>query len=241
MLLKTRGIVLHRLRYSESSLIVKVYTEALGLRSYMLKGILGKTRGKSAGLYSGLSLLELVVYEQKRAGLQRIREARLAHHPQFIPFDPARQAIQLFLNEILLKCLREEAANPSLFTFLWDQLLCLDTESNPGASFHLYFLLLLSRHLGFGPDSRHQEGLVFSLKEGGFRPSDSQDDSLLNPQLSEALYQLMSRGASCPMGQQTRRQLLQALLDYYRHHQEGLGEFQSNAVLAALFQPTEKP
>lgn len=237
MLIKTRGIVLHRLRYSESSLIIKVFTEELGLRSYILKGVLGKTRAKTAGLYAGLSLLDLVVYENSRGGLLRIREAHLAHHTKNIPFDPVRQSIQIFLNEVLYKCIREEAANPTLFTFLWDSLLELDADTSPGASFHLDFLLHLSRHLGFGPDSDYQNGQAFSLKEGSFRDAKSRDDSLLDPQLSKALHQLMERGPHSPMTQDSRRLILQALLDYYRHHLEGLGEFQSNAILGSLFPP----
>jgi DNA repair protein RecO (recombination protein O) len=197
--------------------------------------VLGKTRAKTAGLYAGLSLLDLVVYENSRGSLLRIKEAHLAHHTRNIPYDPIRQSIQIFLNEVLYKCIREEAANPSLFAFLWERLQDLDADASPGASFHLDFLLHLSRHLGFGPDSHYKDGQAFSLKEGGFRDAKTQDDSLLDPHLSKALHQLMEKGAPVPMSQDTRRALLQALLDYYQHHLEGLGEFQSNAILGSLF------
>ena len=36
---KTKGIVLHTIKYSETSVIAKIYTEKLGLVSYMIKGV----------------------------------------------------------------------------------------------------------------------------------------------------------------------------------------------------------
>ena len=39
MLVTTKGIVLHSLKYSETSIIVRIYTEARGLQSYLFKGI----------------------------------------------------------------------------------------------------------------------------------------------------------------------------------------------------------
>ena len=37
MIHKTRGIVLHSVKYGETSLIAHVYTEAFGSQSYLLK------------------------------------------------------------------------------------------------------------------------------------------------------------------------------------------------------------
>jgi DNA repair protein RecO (recombination protein O) len=37
--IKTKGIVLHTVKYSETSVIVKIYTEKLGLVSYIVNGV----------------------------------------------------------------------------------------------------------------------------------------------------------------------------------------------------------
>ena len=39
MLTKTRGIVLVFIRYKESSIIARIYTKDLGLRSYIVNGV----------------------------------------------------------------------------------------------------------------------------------------------------------------------------------------------------------
>ena len=38
----TNGICLHHYKYSESSVIVKIFTEKFGLKSYIIKGVRSK-------------------------------------------------------------------------------------------------------------------------------------------------------------------------------------------------------
>ena len=46
MIISTKAIVLRKIKYSESSLIVDTFTEFEGRKSFFIKGILGKTKGK---------------------------------------------------------------------------------------------------------------------------------------------------------------------------------------------------
>ena len=39
---KTKAIVLQSIKYGDSSLVVKMLTEELGIQSYMVKGVFGK-------------------------------------------------------------------------------------------------------------------------------------------------------------------------------------------------------
>ena len=39
MLEKTRGIVMHTTDYSESSVVVKIFTEAFGMQSYLVNSV----------------------------------------------------------------------------------------------------------------------------------------------------------------------------------------------------------
>ena len=43
--LTTKAIVLSALKYSESSLIVKCYTEKLGIKTYLIRGVLKNKKG----------------------------------------------------------------------------------------------------------------------------------------------------------------------------------------------------
>ena len=62
MLHKTRGIVLHSVKYSETSLIVKTYTEAFGIQSYMVKGVRSHRSKMRPILFQPLTLLDMVVW-----------------------------------------------------------------------------------------------------------------------------------------------------------------------------------
>lgn len=235
-LIHTRGIVFHKLKFSDTSLIVKIYTEDLGLRSYLLKGIRAKLKGKQVAFYSAMSLLDLVVYERGSKDLQHLKEVRSGHLYHRIPFNEARHAILLFINEVLYRAIREEESNPPLFSFIWDQMVLLDelTEVNP--NFHLLFLLELSKHLGFSPDANYQPGTnSFSIREGSFCSSTASDESLLNPELSRCLFQLMQNGDAATFNNDTRRALLNALLDFFHYHLEGMSELKSQRVFEQVF------
>jgi len=230
-------MVFHRLNYSDTSVILKVYTEKLGLRSYLLRGARSGKGGRKVALFSPLAMLEMVVYERASRELQHLREVKLERPYQHIPFEESRHALLLFLNEVLYRSIREEEPNPLLFSYIHEQLLRLDDPEVGLGSFHLVFLLDLSRYLGFGPDAGHDEAHpCFSLQEGRFRAYGIADDSLLEPLPSAWLARIMQEGERfhCP-DPGMRRLLLDKLLQYYRIHLEGMGEIRSHLVLEQVF------
>ena len=74
MLHNTRGIVLNTIPYSDTSLIVKIYTEQFGLQSYIVSGARSKKGQRKANLLQPLSQLDLVVQHREKNTLQRIVE-----------------------------------------------------------------------------------------------------------------------------------------------------------------------
>ncbi len=79
MLIKTRGIVLSYLKYRETSIIARIYTERLGVQSYVVNGVRkAKPPGRIA-LFQPFTLLELVAYVARGSGgLTRLSEFRCA-------------------------------------------------------------------------------------------------------------------------------------------------------------------
>ena len=51
MIISTKAIVLRKINYSDSSLIVDVFTELEGRKSFFIKGILGKKKTKLKNSY----------------------------------------------------------------------------------------------------------------------------------------------------------------------------------------------
>ena len=73
MINKTRGIVLNYIKYGDTSIICKIYTEQFGLQSYIINGI-RNSKSKNIGLFQPLNILDLVVYHKKTSVLALVGE-----------------------------------------------------------------------------------------------------------------------------------------------------------------------
>ena len=63
----TQGIVLDSLAYSEHAIIVRIYTLAYGMHSYLVRGV-RKPHSRTAALYQPLVALDMVVSHRSQAG-----------------------------------------------------------------------------------------------------------------------------------------------------------------------------
>ena len=235
MLYKTRGIVLKATNYSESSVVVQVFTEKFGLQSYIVNGARKPKAKIGMTILQPLHLLDMVVYHRGNTSLQRISEARQRPPFQTIPYDIAKSAVVLFLNEILYKCLRQQSADEPLFDYVFNAVSWLDTLEKMPPNFHLLFLLKLSRYLGFLPVLPKNGQPFFDLKDGVFcRNLPPHSLVLQHPhtgQLADLLACSFDRLDSLTISLADRRFLLTKLIDFYRLHVDNMGEIKSHGVL----------
>ena len=167
MQVKTRGIVLHSIKFSETSVIIKIYTEKLGLVSYMVKGVRSSKSKIKATLLQPLALLDMVVTHHENKQLQYIREFSRAYTYQTIPFDTLKSAVALFLLEVITKSVREHEQNEEMFGFIYDAFQILDESEKLDPHFHLIFLVRFSGFIGFMPQGNFsEENNYFNLTEG---------------------------------------------------------------------------
>jgi len=236
MLQKTRGILLHTTNYTDSSIIVRAYTRDFGLQSYLINGVRGKKTKNKASLFQPLTIAEFVATVTDKGRLGRLSEFSIVHPYASVPFDIVKSSIALFLNEILYKALREDHSDPDLFDFLQNALMILDLRTESCSNYHLFFLLQLSRFLGFQPSgNRDEQQAVFDLKEGEFVRQIPSHGYFLPAADSRILGLLMSSDFEhfngVEMDRATRKRLLQGLISYYQLHLPGFGEIRSLAVL----------
>src|SRR6188508_830269 len=151
---KTKGIVLRTVKYGETSLIVTMFTELFGLQAYLVNGVRTSTKKGSgkANLFQPTAILDLVVYHNELKHLNRIKEFKWSFLYQHILSDVKKNAVALFMVELLTKCLKQPEANPDLFHFAEDCFMHLD-ESNESAAanFPLFFALHLAVFFGMAP------------------------------------------------------------------------------------------
>lgn len=240
MIEKTLGIVLKQIKYGETGLIVHLYTRRWGRMGIMVPGARSSSKSRKAHLFQPLTILELDLYLKPGRDLQNIKEVK--NHSPFMHLtgDPVKSSVALFLAEVLHKALREEEPNEELFDFLDNHIQLLDVTDQGIGNFHLYFLLRLSRHLGFNPGGPPAEpDLWFDLSLGTFTSTPPLHGSCLRPELTSLLIRFLTIPASeistVVIDRHKRIELLDGILRYYYLHLEGLGEIKSHKVLHALF------
>lgn len=239
MLIPTRGLVLRQTKYGETSLICTIYTEELGIQSYLVNGIRSTKAKQKANLLRPMSLLQMVVYYREGKNLQRIREMSHDYLYQSMLFDITKGAIGLFMIEVLNKVLKEESPNSDLFDFLHTHFMDLDQRGEGLGNYPLLFLLRLSSYLGFFPHADASPGAYFDLEEGQFPMNRPFHPNYINRPQSDALHQLVRHvGYDEPpptLKRGTRKVLLGDLLRYYELHVEGFHKVNAHAILETVF------
>lgn len=225
MLTKTKGIVIHYLKYRETSLLVTIYTSELGIASYIENGVRSAKAKHKMALFQPLTLLDMEVYSKPGKGLNRISELKCYFPYQQIPFDIAKSSIALFLSEVLNKVLKEEESNPLLFQFLEESLQFLDSSKEHFENFHIQFLWNLSAFLGFSPSNATEFYQQLSLARTEFGRPDPTTLSLLD-QLILADY-----GTAISLTKVQRKEILAAVIRYYQIHVESFNELRSLQIL----------
>lgn len=236
MLEKTRGIFLHAIKYSETSLIATIYTEAYGRQSFIISGMHGKNSPVKASSFQPLYLLDLELYYKAGRDIQRLKNARIISPYTSIQFDIRKSSQVFFLAEILYKCLREEEPNAGLFNFIYHSLTFLDLTDSGISNFHLWFLFKLTKFLGINPnDENSQISNFFDLQSAVFvsrEPLHSQFADKHTTSLFSRLFEVnFSTIETLEYTQNERRIVLEKLLEFYKIHFDNLGEIKSLAVL----------
>lgn len=236
MLHKTRGIVFKTTDYGETSVIVQVFTEKFGLQSYIINGVKKNKAKISRNMLQPLHLLDMVVYHKNTGSVQRVAELKNSPAFQTIPYDVIKSSLAIFLNEVLYKAVRQQAADENLFGFVFNAIEWLDHQSVGLANFHLLFLIQLTRYLGFYPDQN--PGFTadyFDMKNGVFTRYKPEGLSYLSPPHTQNFYRLLSCSFEnmhlLRLTNDDRRYYIQKLLEYYTLHIEGFGNIRSHEVL----------
>ena len=235
MLLSTPGLVLHATPYAETSVVAKVFTRQLGLRSYIIKSVRGPRGRVKQNLLQPLSSIDMVVYDNPKTDLNHIKELS-PRHPDSLSSDalsPVFLSIRFFMTEVLYKALREAEPMPELFDYVEAILIQHSSLNTPHSTLPIVFLLTVAHHLGIEPlDNYCSREPLFDLQEGRFVSISS--ETTLSPNLSLALHQFLSPQTSHLSPLNERRSLIDALIAYYQLHLSGFHYFHSHEILHTI-------
>lgn len=236
MLEHTRGIFLRSVKYSETSVIAVIYTEAYGRQSYMVNGARSKKSVGKTVAFQPLYLLDLEIYYHAGREIHRLKDVRISNPYSTIPFDIRKTSEVIFLAEILYKCLKEEEPNAGLFDFIYNTLSYLDLSDHGISNFHIWFIFKLTQFLGIYPNN--DQALIsnyFDLQTARFVSHEPMHGQFADKHVSTLFARLFEVDQTTldqlEYNHNDRRLVLDMLLEYYRIHFDNLGEIRSLSVL----------
>jgi DNA repair protein RecO (recombination protein O) len=240
---KTKGIVLRTVKYGETSIIVTIYTALFGVQSYLVNGVRAQAK-KGAGkasLFQPSSILDLVVYHNELKHLNRIREFKWAVIYQHILSDVPKNAVALFMVELLTKCLKQPEGNAELFDFAEDCFLSLDkSKGGQLANLPLFFALHLTYFFGFKMTDDYSSTATFlDMAEGSFVAEQPHHPHFLADKQAFITSQLLKAQRPADLEEiklnhDFRRQLLHTYETYYAMHIPDFGTMKTLPVLREI-------
>ncbi len=233
MRVSDKAIVLQAIKHGDKKFILKLYTRQHGTISVATH--VGKTSSskiKSSGILP-LSLVDVELIMKENKEIQQLTEVSCYYVSTGVSDSLAKLGIAQFLNEILIKTLKEQGANAHLFEFVETCIKFLNDTEKDFINLHLYFLTEFTKYLGFEPQNNFGPAQpYFDCREGRFTPVSLTMPLGLNEADSLLFSEFLKINSLRTSISNTQRQiLLEILLAYYKLHIPAFGEVRSLEVL----------
>ena len=209
------GLVIKKIDYSETSVILHILTAQEGLKSFIFQG--AKRKNKKGNLIQPLAILHIEYHQRNDSELAKISHIEPAIVYKTIPFDPFKSSIVFFLNEILINTIKSEDQHDELYEFVGHILQVLDLTEQY-SNFPIKFLYHYTKYLGFFPNMV-EEPTYLDLQDCTFTKHIPMHQGYLSADLTKDLLAVCKEdfsGLHDPVIQRsTRQSLLTALISYY--------------------------
>jgi DNA repair protein RecO (recombination protein O) len=227
MISQSKAIALRMTPFSESSVVVLLFTEERGLVSFLVPSVRKAKAKITPAMFQPLARMEVTFSWKPNASLQRIKE--LVAVPSIWDFHPETSITRSFLAELLIRGLHGEMTDEPLFQYIWNIM-----NDAPRKEIALQTMAQLTDFFGFKPalDS-FEAGSQWDLREGRFSKNIFHPYHL-NEGLSAVLVRWFLGDTSIEINQEERKRMFQALLDFYQLHLPGFSEPKSASMLFLL-------
>ena len=191
--------------------------------------------------FQPLSLLDTVAYHHPKNDIQRLKEYHLSIPLQNIAFDVHKNAIALFMGEVVHKTVREQEPNEQLFHFLQQSVLELENITEGTANYHLYFLAHLAAYLGYASRNDYKpEHTYFDMASGEFTPVRPKHELFFDAEQTVLFGRLLKAGATdlqyINLHHSQRNTFVNNMLRFYEHHFDALSPIRSWTVLEKVYE-----
>ena len=237
MLVKTEGIILQNIKYGDKKLILKVFTKQQGLITFgAVTGKSSTAKIKSAGTLP-LQIVELTFHLKPNKEIQQLTESALIYICDDVSKKFDKLTIAQFLNEILIKCIKEQHPNELLFDFIISSYKWFNESTADYNNFHICFLFELSKYLGFEPHNNYSDqNSYFDTREGQYTGLSLSFPLGFDAEQSKSFLKIFDADLlGKPLKRSERNLLLECMLAYYKMHVAGFNELKSYNILKELF------
>ena len=211
----TQLIILNTTKVGERSLVLHALSPDWGRRSF----ITSVPKGGGMALFQPLGILDAEVVENPKSDLWRAHALSAKYPLVSLRTSASKNAITLFMSEVLYRTVREGAREEGLFEWCERSVLTLDALQGDFANYHLRFLLEFAAARGFSPSL--EDLMPFA------------GEHLAN--VRELLRADFGASLLVPLSGEVRNEIAELLLRYLSFHSESRIEARSLRVLRELF------
>lgn len=230
----TEGIVLHSIPYSETSVIVHIYSKDSGAIACIM-GNVRTSRSKSA-YFRPLSIINFKAYSKKVHSLQRIHDIRYAYNPTSIYTSVYKANIALFLGELLNFVCTHSETNSELYEHIVRYVQFLDAQQTCYAQSHIIFLIQLLSIWGVSPSENYTQGAYFNIVQAAYCSTYTAD--CMPRAISKLFYnfaQASSYDAEYTCTREEKNALLEYVIEYFNLHVQPIRSLKTLEILQEVF------
>ena len=177
MIVRTDAVVLRAIEYSETSLIVTLFTRQHGQITVMAKGA-RRPKSRFGSALQPMAYVQAVYYFKPGRGMQTLKEVSHVRVLHRTAADMGKITVGLRMIELARVLSQDQEQNVFLFTLLVQCLLRLNDAPERNENVLPYFQLRLAAVLGFSPDIEREavlalddDGGVLALDSGAVLPT----------------------------------------------------------------------
>ncbi|MCP3660798.1 MAG: DNA repair protein RecO [Bacteroidetes bacterium] len=225
-MIDTQGIVINQIKYKETSIIAKIFTERLGLKSYVINNVRSKKPKYSPSLFYPLNILDMIVYDKKKYGLQYLSEIQDHLNLDQIKKDINKGITIIVIADLLDKTLKEDVKYENIYLFLKTKIIELNDSQEDNSYFLLKFFISLTKYFGFQISDSEEFDLQISNFNSKYKLNED-ELNLLNSILSKTKFNNSNTSLNIL--------LLKKLIIYYQLYIPSTNNIKSLKIFEELF------
>lgn len=246
MISKTEAIVLRTVDYSESSLIVTLFTRKHGTLAVIAKGA-KRPKSKFAALMVPGQVLEVVIYIKSTRNVQTVSEASSMLKLDQLRIDLEKIALTVTSMELVNQVLHENEVNEPLFAFLVKLLRWINNHRDASRLIFPYVQIRVMEKIGIGLqtdvtiDAETTSGYM-NIESGTLSQNATGDQSirLTTGQfvfLRKSLHSKKKSIFQIDLKNSELNELIEYLDRYIRYHIEGVKPRKSDDIFEKILNP----